>query len=180
MKTEFDLQPILENELVKIQPLTEDDFERLFKVASDPQIWEQHPNKDRFKREVFKTFFEGAMESNGAFIVFDKKTNEVIGSSRYYGYSAVDNTVSIGYTFLVKDHWGTIYNRALKTLMLDHAFNFVDKVIFHIGALNVRSQKAILKLGAVKIDEVEMKYHGEEMKLNFVYQMEKEAWNRIK
>jgi hypothetical protein len=80
----FDLQPSLENESVKIQPLQSIDFEVLYSVASDPLIWEQHPNKDRYKREVFETFFKGAMESGAAFLVIDKKTNKVIGSSRYY------------------------------------------------------------------------------------------------
>jgi RimJ/RimL family protein N-acetyltransferase len=135
---EFELQPTLENEFVKIRPLKEDDFEALYKVASDPLIWEQHPNKDRYKRDVFQTFFKGAMESKGAFLVFDNKTGEAIGSSRFYGFDKEAKSVVIGYTFLAKDHWGTTYNRALKTLMLNHAFRFADKVIFHIGAYNIR------------------------------------------
>lgn len=173
---DFDLQPNLENDLVKIQPLRENDFEILYKVASDPLIWEQHPNKDRYKREVFENFFKGAIESKGAFLVYDKNTGEAIGSSRYYGFNKEEDSVSIGYTFLAKDHWRTLYNRALKKLMLGHAFKFVSKVYFHIGAVNIRSQKAIEKLGAEKIEEVEMEYYGEEKKLNFVYQIEKENW----
>jgi RimJ/RimL family protein N-acetyltransferase len=176
ISVEFELRPILGNELVKIIPLKEDDFEILFNVASDPLIWEQHPNKDRYKREVFMNFFNGAIESKGAFLVFDKETDTPIGSSRYYGYNKEDSSVSIGYTFLAKDHWGTKYNRALKKLMLEHAFKFTDKVYFHIGAENIRSQKAIEKLGAGKIDEVEMEYYGEEKKLNFVYQISAEQW----
>ena len=175
--TEFELQPTLGNELVKIIPLKEDDFEILFNVASDPLIWEQHPNKDRYKREVFMNFFKGAIESEGAFLIYDNETGKAIGSSRYYGYNKEDSSVSIGYTFLAKDHWGTRYNRALKKLMLDHAFKFVNKVYFHIGAENIRSQKAIEKLGAEKIEEVEMEYYGEEKKLNFVYQISAEQWN---
>lgn len=173
---DFDLQPELENDLVRIKPLGEDDFEMLYKVASDPLIWEQHPNKDRYKREVFETFFKGAIESKGAFLVFNNQTGKPIGSSRYYGFNKEDCSVSVGYTFLAKDHWGTVYNSALKKLMLDHAFKYVSKVYFHIGAVNIRSQKAIEKLGAEKIDEVEMEYYGEEKKLNFVYQIEKEKW----
>ena len=53
----MNLQPTLENENVKLVPLQETDFERLYDVASDPLIWEQHPNKDRYKREIFQTFF---------------------------------------------------------------------------------------------------------------------------
>ncbi len=173
---QFNLQPTLENEFVKIQPLKEEDFEILYAVASDPLIWEQHPNKDRYKREVFETFFQGAMESKGAFLVFDNKTNKVIGSSRFYELDPEKSSVAIGYTFFAKDHWGSTYNPALKKLMMDHAFQFVDSVFYHIGALNIRSQKAIERLGANKISEIELAYYGEPSKLNFLYEIRKEDW----
>lgn len=169
----FQLQPLLKNELVRIQPLTKHDFEALYKVASDPLLWEQHPNKDRYKREVFENFFKGALESGGAFLVFDAKTGDLIGSSRFYGYDEKDRTVSIGYTFIARSRWGKGLNSALKALMMEHAFKYVDKVIFHIGAVNKRSQVAIERLGAKKTGEEEMEYYGEEMKLNFIYEIEK-------
>jgi RimJ/RimL family protein N-acetyltransferase len=172
----FNLQPTLENEFVKIQPLRESDFETLYTVASDSLIWEQHPNKDRYKREVFEIFFKGAIESGGAFLVIDKQTGEAIGSSRFYDYNSENKFVLIGYTFLARSHWGSKYNPALKKLMIQYAFQFVDSVIFHIGANNVRSQKAIERLGASKIDEIEVKYYGEESKLNFVYEIKKGDW----
>lgn len=174
----FELQPSLENEFVKIQPLKESDFEQLYAVASDPLIWEQHPNPDRYKKAVFETFFKGAMQSQGAFLVSDKKTGKLIGSSRFYGFDPKKNSIAIGYTFLAKDHWGSKYNPALKKLMIDHAFRFVDSIIFHVGALNVRSQKAIERLGANKIDEIEMEYYGEANRLNFVYEIRKKDWSK--
>ncbi len=172
----FELQPSIENNFVKIIPLQKTDFEQLYKVASDPLIWEQHPNKDRYKREVFEIFFKGAMESGGAFVVFDTNTNEVIGSSRFYDFNDETKSVSIGYTFLSRTHWGTIYNRALKSLMINHAFKFVNSIQLHVGAVNIRSQKAVEKLGAKKIDEIEMEYYGEPKKLNFIYQLNKLDW----
>jgi RimJ/RimL family protein N-acetyltransferase len=175
----FDLQPILQNDIIRIEPLQSSDFERLYKVASDPLIWEQHPNPDRYKREVFETFFKGAMDSNGAFVVIDKKGNEVIGSSRYYEHFPEQRSVAIGYTFLSRQCWGTTYNRALKTLMIDHAFRFVDNVIFHIGANNIRSQKAIEKLGAQKMTMQEMRYYGENIIPSFVYSINKEDWKKV-
>lgn len=172
----FDLQPTLENNLIKVVPLKESDFEALFAVASDPLIWEQHPNKDRYKREVFENFFKGAMESNGAFIVYEKETNKIVGSSRYYELDEANSSVAVGYTFIAREFWGKGHNRALKTLMLDYAFQFVDKVILHIGATNFRSQKASEKLGAIKISEIEVAYYGEPVKWNFVYQIDKVKW----
>ena len=170
---DFVLQPLLENEFVKLVPLKEEDFEILYKAASDPLIWEQHPNKNRWQREVFQNFFKGAMESKGAFIIYNTKTNEVIGSSRFYDWNEEKSNVSIGYTFYTRSHWGGKYNPSAKQLMIQHAFKYVDAVIFHIGADNIRSQKAIERLGAKKIAEEEMAYYGEDTKLNFVYEIGK-------
>lgn len=175
---EFDLQPNLENDFVRLQPLKENDFESLYKIASDPLIWEQHPNKDRYQKEVFEVFFKGAMESNGAFLVFNAKTLQAIGTSRFYELDKEKKSIAIGYTFLARSHWGGTYNKALKSLMIAHSFNFVNHVIFHIGAVNIRSQKAIERLGAKKIGEVEMEYYGETTKLNFIYQIDKENWKQ--
>lgn len=173
----FDLQPVhLKNKFVTLRPLTPGDLETLYHVASDPLIWEQHPNKNRYQRKDFEIYFDGAMESGGAFLVFDTETGELIGSSRYTDYDSTTNSIEIGYTFLKRDHWGTSYNRALKTVMLDHAFKFVDTVIFHIGSNNIRSQKAIEKLGAVKTGEAVIKYYGEQNVLNFTYRINKEDW----
>lgn len=115
----FDLQPTLANDLITIAPLKEEDFEALFAVASDPLIWEQHPNKDRYKRAVFENFFKGAIESKGAFIVYEKETNKVVGSSRYYELDETDYSVAVGYTFIAREFWGKGHNKALKALMLE-------------------------------------------------------------
>ena len=175
----FDLQPHLENELVKLVPLKINDFESLYLVASDPLIWEQHPDRFRCKRDVFVKYFEGALKSGGAFLVKEKKSDEVMGSSRYYEFDNDKKSIAIGYTFLAKKYWGTTYNKAMKNLMLDHAFKFVDTVIFHIGAKNIRSQKAIEKFGASKIGEIEITYPGEDERLNFIYEMNKITWTEI-
>lgn len=168
--------PHLENEFVKLVPLKEDDFEKLYKVASDPLIWEQHPNMNRYQREVFRNYFKGALESGGAFLIYDNKTGEAIGSSRLYDHDPAERVIEIGYTFLARDHWGSVYNRAVKKLMLDHAFTFVGSVIFHIGAQNIRSQKAMERLGGIKTGEIEMEYYGEPKRLNFIYCIHKEDW----
>lgn len=170
----FTLQPThLANELVVLQPLQPQHFEELYAVASDPLIWEQHPNRDRYKREVFEKFFEGALASGGAFIIYDAQSGQAIGSSRFYDFDEAQSEVKIGYTFYARSHWGSGYNPAAKALMLQHAFQFVDNVIFHIGAQNLRSQIAITRLGAEKIGEEMVEYYGETPKLNFVYAIRK-------
>lgn len=169
----FSVQTILENENVKLIPLWEDDFERLYEVASDPKVWEQHPNKDRYQREVFRNFFKGALESKGAFLILDKSSNEVAGSTRFYDFNVQDNSIFIGYTFYGTKFWGSKLNPQVKKLMLDYVFQFVDKVNFHVGAENIRSQKAMEKLGAVKKGETDVAYFGEGIRRNFWYVIDK-------
>jgi len=170
----FELQPNhLQNEFIKLRPLQETDFEELYLVASDPLVWEQHPNKMRYQKAIFKNYFEGALLSKGAFLILDSKTNEVVGSSRFYDFDANEKSILIGYTFLGRKFWGNGYNKVLKDLMLNYAFQYVNKVYFHIGAYNYRSQKAIQKIGAVKIAEFEVAYYGEDSKLNFSYLIQK-------
>lgn len=84
---QLDWQPKnLQNELIQLIPLKENHFEELYEVANDELLWEQHPNKLRYKRDVFQNFFDGAVLSKGAFLVRDKNTNKVVGSSRFYDY----------------------------------------------------------------------------------------------
>jgi RimJ/RimL family protein N-acetyltransferase len=174
----FDLQPThLESQLIKLIPLQEDHFEQLYSVASDELLWEQHPNKNRYKRDVFQIFFDGAMQSKSAFLVLETRTSETIGSSRFYDFDPENDSILIGYTFIGRKFWGKGYNKELKKLMMDYAFQYVSKIIFHIGATNFRSQKAIEKIGAIKIDEFEVEYFGEESKLNYIYQISKENYN---
>jgi RimJ/RimL family protein N-acetyltransferase len=146
MKLDPNLQPFLAGSLLRLRPLLARDFEVLYSLAADPLIWEQHPEANRYERTVFEQFFAGALESRGAFVIEHARTALPIGSSRYYNLST--DKVSIGFTFLIRKYWGGIFNRELKTLMLEHAFRFATWVDFEIGENNLRSRRAIEKIGA--------------------------------
>jgi len=146
----IDLQPTLTGELLELRPLRPEDFDDLYAVASDPLIWEQHPNSDRHQVDVFREFFRVALESGGAFLVVDRRDGRVIGSSRFHGYDEVKSEVEIGWTFLARSHWGGTCNREMKDLMLRHAFRFVRSVVFLVGPRNLRSQRAMEKIGGVR------------------------------
>jgi len=167
----LELQPAIENELVRLRPLRADDFERLFAVASDPLIWEQHPNRDRYQRAVFENWFRGALESRGALLVFDAASDALIGSSRFYDYDPAASVVLIGYTFLARSHWGGRYNPALKQLMLAHAFGSVERVLFHVGESNRRSRIALERLGARLTGKAPVSYYGEASSTNVIYEI---------
>jgi len=165
----FDLQPHLKGELIELRPLTPEGWDDLFSVASDPLIWEQHPESDRYKEDIFKIFFSEALESGRAFVIIDRKNQQIIGSTRFFGYDPEKSEIEIGWTFLARKYWGGRYNRELKQLMLDHAFKFVENVIFYVGENNIRSQKATEKIGAVKDGLVEKVYGNRPPCLNVRY-----------
>ncbi|HWN65186.1 MAG TPA: GNAT family N-acetyltransferase [Candidatus Binatus sp.] len=169
----FELQPNLKSELIELRPLMPEDWDDLFGVASDPLIWEQHPENDRYKEDVFKSFFKEALESGGAFVIIDTKNRQIIGSTRFYGYAPENSEIEIGWTFLARRYWGGRYNRELKQLMLAHAFKFVENVVFYVGENNVRSQKATEKIGGIKDGLVKKIYANRPPSLNVRYVIKK-------
>ena len=170
-----DFHPTLTGKLLELRPLREDDWTQLFAVASDPLIWELHPAHDRYKEEVFREFFQRAMTDGWPFAVIDRANDRVIGSSRYHDYIPEESQVEIGYTFLARKYWGGVYNSEMKRLMLDHAFRFVDRVVFWAGKENVRSRRALEKIGAELIGE-RVDRNGRD---NVVFEIRKADWQKI-
>ena len=147
----FDLQPTLKGQVVELWPLRAEDFLALYAVAADSLIWEQHPNPDRYQEPVFRVFFQEALQCGGALLATDSQTGQVIGSSRFDGYNEAKREIEIGWTFLARSHWGGSYNGEMKRLMLRHAFRLADRVIFRVGPHNLRSQRAVEKIGGVRV-----------------------------
>ena len=138
---------VLSDDDISLIPITEYSFDDLYNVAKDPAIWEQHFDTQRYELDIFKEYFDTALQNEeGCFLVVCN--NEVVGSTRYYEYSPDKSSVKIGYTFYAKEYWGTSLNNKVKNLMLDYAFEYIDNVYFDIWNKNYRSQKAIQKIGA--------------------------------
>jgi len=167
----FELQPTLSGKLIELRPLKTTDFDPLFAAASDPLIWEQHPENTRYKKEVFQTYFDSAIESKGAFVVVDRNSGKIIGSSRYCALKPEESEVEVGYTFLERTYWGGEYNSEMKRLMLDHAFKFVKRVVFVVGDTNFRSQKALEKIGASFWKNAEWKAHDGSVRKTVLFQI---------
>lgn len=171
---EINLQPILDNKLIRIKPLIEQDYKLLYQVAMDPLIWKQHPFPGRYKRNEFDRFFKDSIDSNGALVIIDKKNGKIIGSSRFKKVDLIENAVEIGWTFLSRKYWGGKYNISLKLLMIDYAFTFFEDVIFYVSQNNIRSQKAIEKLGAKKTNEI--KFYSNTANNDLIYRINKNDW----
>jgi RimJ/RimL family protein N-acetyltransferase len=169
----FDLQPYLKGQLIELRPLKAEDWNDLFAAASDPLIWKQHPESDRYKKEVFTVFFQEALESGGAFVIIENNSRQIIGSTRFFGYDAEKSEIEIGWTFLARKYWGGRYNREMKDLLLAHAFLFVERVVFFVGEHNVRSQKAMEKIGAISEGMVTRAYGNHPQALNVKYVIRK-------
>ncbi|HVH66390.1 MAG TPA: GNAT family N-acetyltransferase [Gemmatimonadales bacterium] len=145
----FDSQPTLEGSLLHLRPLRSEDWAGLFAVASDPLLWAQHPDFDRYKKDVFQQFFQDALSSGGALVAIERTSGEIVGSSRYHGFDAEQSVIEIGWSFLARRCWGGKYNGEMKRLMLEHAFKTVERVVFMIGPENRRSRRAVEKIGGV-------------------------------
>jgi RimJ/RimL family protein N-acetyltransferase len=176
MQQILNLQPLLTGKQVLLRPLKSDDFEEIYSVASDPLIWEQHPVKTRYQREVYTTLFQELLSSQGTLVVIDRNTNEIIGHSRYYDYLPNDSNVAIGFTMLARKFWGGAYNRELKCLMLNHAFQKLDHVIFHVGEGNIRSRKSLEKFGARQFDQSIKIYQDGSQHVSIHYKIQKSDW----
>ena len=178
-KSVIDLQPELENHLLILRPLRKEDFEDLYKLASDPLIWEQHPSKDRCRKDVFELFFKEAMESGGAFVIIDKKTNQIIGSTRFHVVKETQNAIEIGWTFLAREYWGGYYNQSMKYLMIEYALDFIENILFYIHEENIRSQKAVEKIGARRITSLEGKVLETRPNATVIYNITKNSWKQM-
>ncbi|WP_323843179.1 isoleucine--tRNA ligase, N-acetyltransferase domain-containing [Moraxella sp. Pampa] len=130
-----------------LRTLNKDDKDALFEKAKDPVIWELMPEK-RNEPEIFNPYFDKAIKEK-AFAIIDKKTGQIVGTTRFYDDKVSDDSIAIGYSFIAKDYWGTCANNEIKQAMLDYAFKQRNKVYFHIIKENERSKKSVEKLGAV-------------------------------
>ena len=157
MNIDFDFKPTLDGARITVRPIATTDWVSMFAAAADPEIWVQHPATDRYTERVFREYFDSAIECGSAFAFVDRKSGKVIGSSRYHGLDSVTSEIEIGWTFLARDYWGGSYNSEIKKLMLEHAFIFVDTVVFWVGETNMRSRRAMEKIGGVLRDGVRLR-----------------------
>ncbi len=172
----FDKQPQLTGKTILLRPLVKNDLEGLFICGGDERVWAGHPSPERYKRENFEKWFSTAFESNSALTIVECGTNKIIGSTRYYFDETPRDEISIGYTFLAHRCWGGVVNSELKSIMLKHAFKSFGAVWFHVSPLNIRSQKAMLKIGANHIKDEIVSLGGSDPTLWKFYKINRQDW----
>lgn len=177
----MNLQPTLKNELVSLRPLRLEDFDPLFQIAKDPLIWEQHPAKNRYQKEMFLDFFNDSIKSMGALVVEEVSTKKIIGGTRFKRIENTDKAVEIGWSFLSRDKWGGKYNKAFKDLMIDYALQHIDSVVFYIDVKNIRSQRAVEKLGGkIIITDSSYDHLIKQSQNDLAYRIGYQEWRNMK
>jgi RimJ/RimL family protein N-acetyltransferase len=171
----MDLQPTLAGELVILRPTVPEDWEPMYAAASDPLIWALHPAHDRWQKPVFRHYFAEALASHGGLTILDKANGEIIGASRYYGHDAAADEIEIGWTFLKRAYWGGAYNLEIKRLMVDHIFKYVGSILFIVGENNVRSRRAMEKIGGELIDRTSDRTMAGELVRHVIYVIRRQA-----
>ncbi len=170
----MDRQPILEGERVTLRPLQEDDWDALYAIASDPALWEQHPIHDRWREGIFAGFFAEALAHQGALVVIDKASEQIIGSSQFRESEDEDGAfVEVGWTFFTPKVWGKGINQEVKRLMLTHAFQATDLVHFKVGETNYRSRIAVERIGAVRTRKTDLTQYQGKRVLHLIYALTK-------
>lgn len=173
------------SETLILRPLEPSDFEALHSAASDPLIWEQHPDRLRYTKPVFQKYFDSGIrerERGGCTHIIlianqENPSGKVIGSSRFYDFQPDLGVVKIGYTFITRDQWGKGTNPVVKGLMLKRAFQYVDRVHFEVGSRNIRSQIAIKRLGAREIDRIEIVEPGIFNDVHVIFELQKSQFD---
>jgi RimJ/RimL family protein N-acetyltransferase len=146
---------ILENERVKLSPLTLDNYTNLLSVAAEHKLVQYSPS-DIESPAALRNYVEIALDqqekrSSLPFIIYDKKAMAFAGSTRYMNIDYTNKVLEIGSTWIGKKFQGTGLNSEMKHLLLNHAFDTLgfEKVTFRIDERNLQSRKAVEKLGAV-------------------------------
>lgn len=149
----MDFTPTLENDFVKLSPITMDNFHELTQVASQEKLVQYSPS-DIESHKTLKKYISTALEQQQMktsipFIIFDKKSQSYAGSTRYMNINSKNKVLEIGSTWIGREFQGKGLNTQMKFLMLNHAFNEMgfEKIEFRIDERNLCSRKAVEKLG---------------------------------
>lgn len=153
----FQKEILLENDRVILRPLSNEDFEQLLPFSiNEPTLW-QYSLTPGDGEENLRKYIQMAMEKRKkqdtyAFIVYDKLAKKYAGSTRFYDYQKMHNTIQLGYTWYGSEFWGTGLNTNCKYLMLSYAFDTlgIHRVEFRADNNNKRSIAAMKKIGCTE------------------------------
>lgn len=173
----MDRQPVLRGDRLTLRPLRPDDWDALYAVAADRELWARHPAHDRWQEPVFRQFFAEGLARGGALAIIDLATGEIIGSSQFAEPDPdYPGELEIGWSFLARSHWGGGWNAEFKRLMLAHALAHFDRVIFQVGEDNVISRRAMANIGGVLTDRTREFERAGVMVRHVIYEITRDSF----
>ncbi|MFC8914779.1 GNAT family N-acetyltransferase [Streptomyces sp. NPDC047821] len=151
-----DAAAVLENDRVRLAPVTEADREPVRAVAMDPDIWRYFVAAVTDEAS-FEEFFDTCLADQAAgrrvvYVITDKESGRVAGSMSYGNMAEADRRLEIGWSWLGRDFRGKGVNRWAKYLLLEHAFDrlLAERVEFKTDVLNVQARRGLANIGAVE------------------------------
>ncbi len=154
MNFDFTQDYILEDETALLRPLKDSDRELLLEYAeNEPELWKysmvETAGKENMQRYISFALNQRKEKKEYPFIVFDKRKNKLVGSTRFYDIQLYHKTLQLGYTWYGKEFQGTGLNKHCKYLLLDFAFDKMEmeRVEFRADSTNERSINAMKSIG---------------------------------
>lgn len=147
----------LENPWIRLRFLNEEHREPLRRLAKDERVWEFTKTlllTETYDQQFDKYFNDALTFSTPtaqAYCIGDAVTGDIIGMTRAYDLDARVKKATIGHTWYSPAVWGQVHNKACKLLLLEYLFEAVglQRVDFRVASQNIRSQKAVMKIGGV-------------------------------
>jgi len=157
MNFNFKEDYILENDVVRLQPLQATDYEKLVEFSiNEPELWSFNANgpdnPENLKKYIDKALSQKDKQLEYPFVVFDKTKNKIAGSTRFYNINLDAKHLEIGFTWYGKEFQGTSLNKNCKFLLLEFAFEKMqlERVGFRANNLNIRSINAMKSIGCIQ------------------------------
>ncbi len=185
---DFSQNIILENDRVQLRPLTTADYEALQSVAADPELWTYTLTRadDAIGLAAYiAQALEGReQETRYPFLIIDKNTGLVAGSTSFYNVHPEEARISIGYTWVGTEFQRTGLNRACKYLLLHYAFEELgcERVELETDARNQKSREAMRRLGAT--EEGTLRSHrytqGGRRRDTVIFSIIRPDWNELR
>ncbi len=182
---------LLRGEFVYLENLHPDHVEKLKQLAKDERLWEftktllvNDSYDEQFEKYIAAAFDDRNTGGQNSYVIRDVATDEIIGMTRFYRIEPSHKRVSIGYTWYVPEVWGKAHNKECKLLLLQYVFEKLgyQRAEFEVAHQNIRSQKAVEKIGAVK--EAMLRKHGLHadgtLRHTFVFSIIDDEWNETK
>ncbi|APA93274.1 MULTISPECIES: GNAT family N-acetyltransferase [Myroides] len=146
---------VLEGTTVDLIPLEKEHLEELYQASADKELWRLVPT-DCSDRDTFYDNYQNALIAREKglqypFVIIDKRTQKIIGSTRFFEMYEADKKLEIGWTWITQEYWGSVVNLECKLLLLTYCFEVLktNRVQLKTKDTNIRSRKAIEKIGGV-------------------------------